>query len=134
MTVLPASSELTKVDLIGAVSTALIAMVVHAGVRPHEEVVGAVLKDGAIYPLRNEGRHRKDSFVIGAGQLTDLDDDIVVAIYHSHPDGPEFPSVTDEKGMSPIPVVIITPTAAILWWWADHIGYYRIWDNNYGLE
>ncbi len=133
MTVQQASSELTKEAVKEAVEGALIDMVVHAGVRPDEEVVGVVLRNGTTYPLRNEGRHRKASFVVGAGQLTDLDTDVVMAIYHSHPDGPEYPSVTDEKGMSPIPVVIITPTTAILWWYADHIGYYRIWDNNYGV-
>ena len=131
MTALPASSELTKEVVKRAVESALQDMVVHASVKPHEEVVGAVLREGAGWILRNEGRNRKDSFVVGAGQLTDLD---VVAIYHSHPDGPEYPSITDERGMSPIPVVIITPTTAILWWYADHIGYYRIWDNNYGVE
>ncbi len=130
MTAQPASSELTKESVTRVVKSALIDMVVHASVRPDEEIVGAVLADGRAWSLRNEGRNRKDSFVVGAGQLTDLD---VVAVYHSHPDGPEYPSVTDEKGMSPIPVVIITPTTAILWWYEDHIGYYRIWDNNYGV-
>jgi len=132
MTVQQASSELTKEGVKTAVRKALMDMVVHASVRPKEEIVGAVLANGLIHPLRNEARDQKGSFVVGSGQLTDVED--VAAIYHSHPDGPEYPSVTDEKGMSPIPVVIITQTAIILWWYAEHIGYYRIWDHNYGAE
>ncbi len=133
MTAQPASSvELTKTDVIGAVSTAIVDMVVHASLTPDEEVAGAVLASGKTVHLYNEAKDRTSTFIVSPLQLKDLDD--VVAVYHSHPSGAEYPSIPDEKGLSPIPAVIVTPLSVTLWWWADHIGYYRIWDRNYGAE
>ncbi len=132
MTAPLASSEITKDDVREAVRSSLIEMVEHASETPNEEVAGAVLRDGTSVRLINEAFFRHNDFFVSPHQLQDLD---VIAIYHSHPDGPEYPSTKDEDGLAPIPAVIITPTAAILWWYREDIGYYRIWDSDfYGLR
>ncbi len=123
-----ANSEITKDDVRGAVESSLAEMTVHANETLDEEVAGAVLRDGTSVRLINEAEDQRGSFQISPYQLQGLD---VVAIYHSHPNGVEFPSVKDEEGLAPIPAVIITPTTAILWWFADHVGYYRIWDSDF---
>ncbi len=128
MTAPLASSEFTKDDAREAVRSCVSEMAVHAREAPDEEVTGAVLRDGTNVRLINEAENRCGSFVVLPHQLEGLD---VIAIYHSHPNGVEYPSVTDEEGLAPIPAVIITPTAVILWWYAEHIGYYRIWDNDF---
>ncbi len=128
MTALLASSEITKDDVREAVASSLIEMVEHAHETPDEEVAGAVLKDGTSVRLVNEAEDRHNTFAISPHQLQDLD---VVAVYHSHPNGVEFPSTKDEDGLAPIPAVIVTSTAVILWWYREDIGYYRIWDNDF---
>lgn len=133
MTAQPASSvELTKTDVIGAVSTAIVDMVVHAGITPQKEVIGAVWADGSIRRLYNEAKDQHNTFIVSPAQLKGLDN--LVAVYHSHPNDVEYPSVHDEKGLAPIPIAIVTSLSVTLWWYADHIGYYRIWDRNYGAE
>jgi len=133
MTAPPANSvEVTKDDVKEAVKSSLIDMVVHSAISPNEEVAGAVLADGTSVRLYNEAKNRRDAFIVGPSQLTELHN--VVAVYHSHPNGVEYPSITDEKGLAPIPVVIITNLSVTLWWYASHVGYYRIWDRNYGTE
>ena len=132
MTAPLANSEITKDDVREAVESSFVKMIAHAGEVPDEEVAGAVLRDGTSVRLINEAFYRHNDFFVSPHQLQDLD---VVAIYHSHPDGPEFPSTKDEDGLAPIPAVIITSTAAILWWYREDIGYYRIWDSDfYGLR
>ena len=132
MTAPLASSEITKDDVREAVRSSLIEMVEHASETPNEEVAGAVLRDGTSVRLVNEAEDRRSTFAISPQQLQDLD---VVAVYHSHPNGAEFPSTKDEDGLAPIPAVIITSTAIILWWYREDIGYYRIWDSDfYGLR
>ncbi len=130
MTAQLASSEITKEDVREAVRSCVSDMAVHAREAPDEEVVGAVLRDGTSVRLINEAEaeDQRACFFVFPYQLQDLD---VVAIYHSHPNGVEYPSVTDDEGLSPIPAVIVTPTAVILWWYKEHIGYYRIWDNDF---
>ena len=128
MTAQLASSEFTKDDVRKAVKTCISDMAVHAKETPDEEVTGAILMDGTTVRLFNEAKDRRKTFVVSYDQLEDLD---VVAIYHSHPNGVEYPSVTDDEGLAPIPAVIVTPTAVILWWYKEHIGYYRIWDDDF---
>ncbi len=130
MTAPLASSEITKQDVREAVASSVIEMVAHAHEKPDEEMAGVVLRDGTSVRLINEARpeYRDGSFVIHSSQLDDLD---VIAFYHSHPNDVEFPSLIDEDGLAPIPLVIITSTAAILWWYREDIGYYRIWDNDF---
>lgn len=95
------------------------------------EVVGAVLSDGGTVPLINSHLDPKSNFAVDSTELENIED--VVAIYHSHPLGQEIPTITDERGLAPIPAVIVTPTGIILWWHNESIGYYRIWDW-YGPE
>ena len=128
MTAQLASSEFTKDDVREAVKSCISEMAVHTKETPDEEVTGAILMDGTSVRLFNEAKDRRKTFAVSPNQLEDLD---VVAIYHSHPNGVEYPSITDEEGLSPIPAVIITPTAVILWWYKEHIGYYRIWDDDF---
>ncbi len=130
MTAQLASSEITKQDVREAVASSIIEMVEHAHEKPDEEMAGVVLRDGTSVRLVNEARveYRDGSFVIHASQLDGLD---VIAFYHSHPNDVEFPSPIDEEGLAPIPLVIITSTTAILWWYKEHIGYYRIWDDDF---
>lgn len=128
MTAQLASSEFTKDDVREAVGSCVSEMAVHAKETPDEEVTGAILLDGTSVRLFNEAEDRHKTFTVSPDQLEGLD---VVAIYHSHPNGVEYPSISDEEGLSPIPAVIITPTALILWWYKEHLGYYRIWDNDF---
>ena len=124
-------AEITKDDVKTAVESSVVDLVVHFTTSPKEEIAGVVLADGSSVRLYNEAKNRRAHFVVSPSQLKGLD---VVAVYHSHPDGPEYPSPTDEKGIAPIPAVIVTSTSVILWWYAEHVGYYRIWDRNYGAE
>lgn len=130
------NSEVTKDEVIEAVSQALGDMVLHAMSTPDREVVGLVFPNGETHPLDNEHEDPVDHLTVSPAQLAPFlkADPFPVAIYHSHPGGSEYPSVTDEKGLSPFPAVILTPTAAILWWWAMQGFYYRIWDHSYGIE
>ena len=107
-------------------------MVEHAASKPGEEVVGAIMADGFTVRLTNEAEDRSAAFVISPRQLKHLDS--LVAVYHSHPDGSELISVTDEKGLEPIHAVIVTSEAIVLWWHSDSHGYYRAWDLYYGIE
>ncbi len=129
-----ANSEITKDDVREAVESSFVKMIEHARETPSQEMAGVVLRDGTSVRLINEARpeYRDGSFVIHSSQLDGLD---VIAFYHSHPNDVEFPSPIDEDGLAPIPLVIITSTAAILWWYREDIGYYRIWDSDfYGLR
>ena len=126
------TAEVTKDEVIEAVKLCIPAMVDHAASLPMEEVVGAVMLDGFTVKLYNEAKDRRSSFAVSPPQLKYLDS--LVAVYHSHPDGTEQPSVDDEKGNSPIPLVILTETAVILYWYLEHVGYHRIWDFYLGSE
>lgn len=106
---------------------------VHAMSEPEVEIVGAVLADGTTIPLTNTHAEPSSNFSVDAAELEPHINEIV-AIYHSHPGGAEYPSISDGKGLAPVPAVILTPTAAILWWWTDRGFYYRIWDHTYGVE
>lgn len=123
-----ASSEFTKDDVREAVKSCVSELIVHAGEVPDEEVAGAILRDGTSVRLVNEAEDRRSTFAVSPYQLEDLD---VIAVYHSHPSGEEYPSTKDEEGLAPIPAVIITPAATILWWYREDIGYYRIWDSDF---
>ncbi len=132
---MPSSNTLLKPEIkhvVNAITLALPEMVGHASSKPKEEVIGAVMADGFVVKLVNEAKDRTDSFVVSPKQLTHLDS--LVAVYHSHPDGSELISVTDEKGLAPIHAVIVTTESIVLWWHHPHFGYYRAWDLYYGIE
>lgn len=135
------SLELTREHVIRVVEAAFTDMVEHYMSSPDIEVVGAVHLDGSVTSLVNEHTDPSRHFSVQADQIARTishDSPDVVAIYHSHPGGIEYPSNQDEKGLAPFPAVILTPTTAILWWWYQMPGtpgfYYRIWDRHYGVE
>jgi proteasome lid subunit RPN8/RPN11 len=123
--------EVSRDQIIEIVKTALPEMVMHASELPKEEVVGVVTLDGTVIRLHNEAVHRDQTFILSPSQL---DIPNIVCVYHSHPNGDELISVTDERGLKPIPAVIVTHSSVILWWYDERIGYYRIWDRHYGIE
>ena len=129
------SNTLLKPEIklvVDAIVQCLPSMVDHAASKPHEEVVGAILADGLTVRLTNEAKDRSATFVVSPRQLKHLDS--LVAVYHSHPDGSELISVTDERGLEPIHAVIVTTESVVLWWHHESFGYYRAWDLYYGIE
>ncbi len=124
--------ELDQHQVIHSVKQAINFIWGHVRSKEDWEVVGAVLSDGRTVPLHNSHLDPKSNFAVEFDEIEPFADD-VVAIYHSHPEGSEIPTVTDERGLAPIPAVIVTPTGIILWWHNESIGYYRIWDW-YGPE
>ena len=132
---MPSSNTLLKPEIklvVDAITLCLPEMVHHVSSTPDEEVVGAIMADGFIVELQNEAKHPTVEFVISPWQTKHLDS--LVAVYHSHPDGSELISVTDEKGLAPIHAVIVTTEAIVLWWFSESFGYHRVWDLYYGIE
>ncbi len=126
----PSSHKLDKQDVIESVHSAVYEIWGHMQEK-EEEVAGAVFKDGTIHRFDNIHPSPKTHFHVDASQSAGLEN--VVAIYHSHPNGNELISVTDMRGLAPIPAVIVTSLGIILWWPHSKVGYYRIWDW-YGPE
>ncbi len=132
---MPSSNTLLKPEVkhvVDAITLALPEMVSHAASKPKEEVVGAIMADGFTVKLTNEAKDKTAAFAVSPQQLTHLDS--LVAVYHSHPDGSELISVTDEKGLAPIHAVIVTTESIVLWWFNESFGYHRVWDLYYGIE
>jgi proteasome lid subunit RPN8/RPN11 len=125
------AETVSRDEVIEAVYSSFVEIVEHANAYPEQEVVGAVMLDGYTVRLVNEAEDRTADFKVGPEQLAGLKS--LVAIYHSHPEGQELPSVTDEMGQYPIPMVIVTPVVVVLWWYSEMTGYYRLWDAHYGV-
>lgn len=94
------------------------------------ECVGLVWADGGIKRLVNQARS-PDRFSISRTQMAEQmaarpEFDLLVAIYHSHPDGSPRLSKTDEDSLRTqfrkdlfIPWVVVTPYQMILYWLND---------------
>ena len=93
------------------------------------EVVGVVWSNGRTYRFTNQARS-KHRFSVGqiawreALQSVDLNEVVPALIYHSHPGGSLKLSWDDERSMKqqfehglPIPWVVVTEDAYIIWGW-----------------
>ena len=115
-----------------AITTAIPAMNIHTREGLPEEVVGLILSDGDIVRLINQARS-KNRFTVSRAQMAeklayiDPEKHVVVAIYHSHPDGTSTLSPTDIDSMRgtwaddglTLPWVVVCPDSRVSIWWLD---------------
>lgn len=84
-------------------------------------IVGKSWQTARLQPLPNVAEHPERAYLaepsalLAALKALDADDEVLLAIYHSHPSGPAMPSATDlSEARYEVPHLIVAPATGTI--------------------